>query len=74
MTILTGAAYAAMAILFAYGLDALINPDLAVLRSRSNLIAVMWLVVAVVELLAYAMYGWNFGFASERMVIPLWRG
>jgi hypothetical protein len=32
----------------------------------------MWLVLAVVQFLAYALYAWNFGFASERMVFPNW--
>ena len=69
MTIITGGSYSAMALLFAYGLKALISPNLSYLRSRSNLIAGMWLVVAFVELFAYALYAWNFGFASERMVL-----
>jgi hypothetical protein len=68
MTILTGGAYAAMGLLFAYGLNYLMSRNIAYLRSRANLIAGMWLVVAVVQLIAYALYAWNFGFASERMV------
>jgi preprotein translocase subunit SecE len=70
MTIVTGAAYSAMALLFAYGLNYLMSPSIPFLRSRSNLIAGMWLVVAVVQFFAYALYAWNFGFASERMVSP----
>jgi hypothetical protein len=69
MTIITGSAYSAMALLFAYGLTALMSPNMSYLRSRSNLIAGMWLVVAFVELVAYAVYAWGFGFASERMVL-----
>ena len=71
MTMLTGGAYSAMALLFAYGLNALLSSNLSYLRSRSNLIAGMWLMVAFVELFAYALYAWNFGFASERMVCSL---
>ena len=71
MTMLTGAAYSAMALLFAYGLNALLSPNMSYLRSRSNLIAGMWLVVAFVEFFAYVAYAWNFGFASERMVCSL---
>lgn len=70
MTMLTGGASAAMAILFAYGLNLQMTPDPAYLRSRSNFIAGMWLTIAFVELFAYALYAWNFGFASERMVFP----
>jgi hypothetical protein len=62
-----------MALLFAYGLNYLMNPDITYLRSRANLIALMWLVLAIVQFLAYALYAWNFGFASERMVLlPHW--
>jgi preprotein translocase subunit SecE len=68
MTIITGSAYSAMALLFAYGLNYLMSPSIPFLRSRSNLIAGMWLVLAVVQFIAYALYAWNFGFASERMV------
>ena len=71
MTMLTGAAQPAMALLFAYGLNALLSPNLSSLGSGSNLIAEMWLVVAFVELFAYALYAWNFGFALERMVCSL---
>ena len=68
MTILTGSAYSAMALLFAYGLNYLMSPDISYLRSRSNLIAGMWLVIALAQFLAYALYAWNFGYASEKMV------
>ena len=91
MTIITGGSYSAMALLFAYGLKALISlavhPLKPIRERRRNtwlsakphtidavvktvsLIAGMWLVVAFVELFAYALYAWNFGFASERMVL-----
>lgn len=70
MTILTGSAYSAMALLFAYGLNFLMNPNIAYLRSRSNLIAGLWLALAATQFIAYGAYAWNFGFASERMVPP----
>jgi hypothetical protein len=69
MTIITGGAYSAMALLFAYGLNGLMSSNMSYLRSRSNLIAGMWLIIAFVELFAYALYAWHFGFASERMVL-----
>ena len=68
MTILTGGAYSATALLFTYGFNALLSPNLSYLRSRSNLIAAMWLVVAFVEFFAGALYAWSFGFVCERMV------
>lgn len=71
MTMLTGGAYSAMALLFTYGFNALLSPDLSYLRSRSNLIAALWLVVAFVEFFAFALYAWNFGFVCERMVCSL---
>lgn len=55
--------------LFAYGITGLLNTsDLAYVRSNSNLIALMWFVVAIVECIGYAAYGSCFGFCSERMV------
>ena len=71
MTIITGGAYSAMALLFAYGINGFISSDMAFLRSNSNLIGLMWLVVAIAEFVAYALYSWCFGFASERMVSHL---
>lgn len=69
-TLLTGGVYPAMALLFAYGISGFLNPDLTELRSNSNLIALMWFVVALAELFGYGCYSWCFGFASERMVLP----
>jgi hypothetical protein len=60
-----------MALLFAYGISGFISADLTSLGSNSNLIALMWFVVALVELFGYGLYAWCFGFASERMVCPL---
>jgi hypothetical protein len=57
-----------MALLFAYGINGFINSDLALVKSNSRLIGLMWLVVAIVEFFGYGFYAWSFGFASERMV------
>jgi ATP-binding cassette, subfamily B (MDR/TAP), member 1 len=57
-----------MALLFAYGIEGFINPNLALVRSKSNLIGLMWFVVAIVELFGYGTYAWTFGYASECMV------
>jgi len=69
-TLFTGGVYPAMALLFSYGISGFMNPNFAELRSNSNLIALMWFVVALVELFGYGLYAWCFGFASERMVLP----
>ena len=61
----------AMALLFAYGINGFINPDLAIVKSTSALIGLIWFVVAIVELFGYGFYAWSFGFASERMVLYL---
>jgi ATP-binding cassette subfamily B (MDR/TAP) protein 1 len=42
---------------------------MAYLRSRSNLLALFWLIVAIVEFFAYGLYSWCFGYASEKMVL-----
>lgn len=57
-----------MALLFAYGINGFLTGDPADLRSHSNLIGLMWLVVAIVELFGYGFYAWFFGYASEKMV------
>ena len=57
-----------MSLLFAYGISGFTSSDMAFIRSRANLIGLMWLVVAIVELFAYGLYAWSFGYASERMV------
>lgn len=67
-----GGSYLAMALLFAYGVNGFINPDLAFVKSNSSLIGLMWLVVAIVEFFGYAFYAWSFGFASERMVLSIY--
>jgi hypothetical protein len=59
-----------MALLFSYGIDGFINLDPGV-KSNYSLIALMWLVVAIVEFFGYGFYAWSFGFASERMVVYL---
>src|SRR5579859_8175471 len=79
MTILTGGnsclplilrtgVYPTMALLFSYGILAFFSPDPVYLRSHSNVMALMWLVVSIVEFFAYGIYAWAFGYASERMV------
>ena len=68
MTLVTGAGYPAMALLFAYGISGFMSTDIAYIRSNSNLIGLMWLVVSIVELFAYGLYAWTLGYASERMV------
>jgi len=57
-----------MALLFAYGVSGFLTGDFSQLRSRSNLIALMWLVVAIVEFFGYGLYASCFGYASEKMV------
>lgn len=57
-----------MALLFAYGITGFTSSDKAFVRSNSNLIGLMWLVVAIVEFFAYGLYSWAFGYALERMV------
>lgn len=57
-----------MALLFSYGILGFFSPDPEYLRSRSNLFALMWLIVSIVEFFAYGIYSWAFGYASERMV------
>jgi ATP-binding cassette subfamily B (MDR/TAP) protein 1 len=57
-----------MALLFAYGIYGFTSSDMAFVRSNSNLIGLMWLVVAIVEFFGYGFYALAFGYASERMV------
>jgi hypothetical protein len=68
MTIITGSVYPAMSLLFAYGVIAFTSPDIVYMRSRINLLSLMWLVVAIMEGFAYGFYVWSFGLCSERMV------
>lgn len=44
------------------------NADPTFVRTNSNLVALMWFVVALVEFLGYICYACCFGFCSERMV------
>lgn len=57
-----------MALLFSYGINGFTSSDTAFIRSNSNLIGLMWLVVAIVEFFGFGLYSWSFGYASERMV------
>ena len=38
------------------------------MRSRANFLSLWWLIIAIVEFLAYSIQGWGFGYASEKMV------
>ena len=62
--------YPAQALLFAYLITALLNSDVAKMRSRANFLSIWWLVIAVVEFIAYTVQNWGFGYASEKMVLP----
>jgi len=67
-TLLTGGVYAAQALLFAYLITALLNPDIGAMRSRADFLSLWWLIIAIVEFAAYAIQNWGFGYASEKMV------
>jgi ATP-binding cassette, subfamily B (MDR/TAP), member 1 len=69
-TLFTGGVYPAQALLFAYLVTALLNPDIAAMRSRANFLSLWWLIIAIVEFIAYSSQGWGFGYASEKMVRP----
>jgi len=60
--------YPAQALLFAYLVTALLNPNIAEMRARANFLSVWWLVIAIIEFFAYTIQGWGFGYASEKMV------
>jgi ATP-binding cassette subfamily B (MDR/TAP) protein 1 len=67
-TLITGGVFPAQALLFAYLVTALLNPDISAMRSRANFLSVWWLVIAIFEFIAYSVQGWGFGYASEKMV------
>ena len=67
-TLITGGVFPAQALLFAYLVTALLNPDISAMRSRANFLSVWWLVIAICEFIAYSLQGWGFGYASEKMV------
>ena len=67
-TLFTGGVYPAQALLFAYLITALLNPDIAAMRTRANFLSLWWLIIAIVEFFAYSIQGWGFGYASEKMV------
>ena len=67
-TLFTGGVYPAQALLFAYLITALLKPDIPAMRSRANFLSLWWLIIAIVEFLAYLIQGWGFGYASEKMV------
>ena len=70
MTLLVGGNNPANALLFAYMIPALMNPDIQYMRSRANLLALMFLVVAIGSFVGYFIYQWSFGYSAERMVRP----
>lgn len=67
-TLLTGGVYPAQALLFAYLITALLIPGTAAMRARANFLSLWWLIIAIIEFLAYSIQGWGFGYASEKMV------
>ena len=67
MSFLTGGVYPAQALLFAYLVTALLNPNLSYMRSRANFLALWWLVIAFVAFGAHFIQNWGFGYSSEKM-------
>lgn len=68
MALPSGALYAAQALLFAFLISDLLNPNISEMRSRANFLSLWWVVIAIVIFLAYLLQGWSFGYASEKMV------
>jgi ATP-binding cassette subfamily B (MDR/TAP) protein 1 len=67
-TLITGGVYPAQALLFAYMIAALLMSDISAMRDRANFLAMWWLVIGIVEFMAYTLQGWGFGYSSEKMV------
>jgi len=67
-TLLTGGVYPAQAVLFAYLVTELLNPNIPAMRSRANFLSLWWLIIAIIEFCAYSLQTWGFGYASEKMV------
>jgi ABC transporter transmembrane region len=70
-TLITGGVYPAQALLFAYLITALLNPDIPAMRSRANFLSLWWLIIAIFEFIAYFIQNWGFGYASEKMVFKI---
>ena len=70
MSLPAGGVYPAQALLFAYLINDLLNPDLSAMRSRANFLSVWWIVIATVLFFSYLLQGWAFGYANEKMVRP----
>jgi ATP-binding cassette, subfamily B (MDR/TAP), member 1 len=70
--LLTGGVYPAQALLFAYLITALLEGDFTddytAMRSRANFLSLWWLIIAIIEFLAYFIQNWGFSYASEKMV------
>jgi len=71
MSLLTGGVYPAQALLFAYLVSDLLNPDTRAMRSRANQLSLWWVIIAITLFLAYLVQGSAFGYSSEKMVFPL---
>ena len=74
MSLLTGGVYPAQALLFAYLISDLLNPDIHAMRSRANQLSLWWVIIAIILFLAYLVQGWAFGYSSEKMVFSLVKG
>lgn len=67
-SLLTGGVYSAQAVLFAFLITDLLNPNIAEMRSRANFLSLWWLIIAIIEFIAYSLQTWGFGYAAEKMV------
>jgi ATP-binding cassette subfamily B (MDR/TAP) protein 1 len=67
-SLITGGVYPAQALLFAYMITALLMSDISAMRDRANFLAMWWLVIGIIEFMAYSLQGWGFGYSSEKMV------
>jgi ATP-binding cassette, subfamily B (MDR/TAP), member 1 len=67
MSFLTGGVYPAQALLFAYLITALLNPDISAMRSRANFLSLWWLIISIIEFAAHFVQNWGFGYSSEKM-------
>jgi len=70
LTLITGGIYCAQALLIGYTIQAFFTSNIAEMRSRANLLALCWLIVAIVEFFGHALYWWSFGYSAERMARP----
>jgi hypothetical protein len=72
-TLFTGGVFVAQSMLFAYLITAFLNPDLVAMRSRANFLSLWWLIIAIILFFANAIQNWGFGYASQKMVNPIFR-